>query len=354
MPTLVSGLTYQRMSLVTVNRGLSRGLLTVLLLILATACASVPPECLDTEADGNLGTIVNSPFDEYAPVLYGRDQLLFTSNRPVDEVEEFRDSISKYGDDIFTSEIIQRAFAVPEPVNNPPLNTYANDGSVSFYFDSKNQRVEMLFSSFVGEEEGHADIFLCENFNGLWTEPTPLQGLVNSEFWDAHPALSADGQWLVFASDRPGGFGGSDLYIAFRKRNNMWSTPVNMGANVNSQYDEISPTFADDQTLYFASQAYSIDRKFDLVTTMRNSSGIWAKPLALPFPINTQFDEMGPAIWGDSLIFASNRIGGCGGYDLYTMNLCSQVLVQGTVLSLPKSRAPESVQVLDEENRAHC
>lgn len=315
-------------------------------LYLAVGCSSLK-ECAGTSAEGNMGSVINSPYDDFAPVLYGANQLLFTSNRNGGKSSIYRDSLTNFGEDVYTSDFLQGLFSVPELVLNPPLNTYDNDGTSSFYYDPKNNRVEMYFSSFdLAENKADADIFMCTFANGQWSQKKAVTGGINSKGWDAQPAISPDGQKLVFASDRAGGYGGVDLYMSSRRADGSWSVPVNLGTTINSRFDDITPVLATDRKLYYATQAFSADRTFDIVMSEPTGTD-WTPPVALPFPINSQSDEISPGMWGDSVLFASNRPGGCGGYDLYSMRLCNDVLVRGEVLSPARFQPYDYISVRD-------
>ncbi len=321
--------------------------LTPCVLLLAEGCASVK-ECAGTSAEGNLGSAVNSPYDEFAPVFYGARQLLFTSNREGGTSAVYKDSLAQFGEDIYSSDFLRDGFAPPELVHNPPLNTFANDGSASFCYNASRNVVEMFFTSFSdADTKTDADIYVCEFANGQWGNPAALS-VLNSSKWDAQPAVSPDGTMIIFGSDRDGGEGGIDLYVSTRTEEGRWSMPVNMGSKINSRFDDITPLLSEDNALYYSTQVLSASRTFDIVmATLR--AGAWTEPVALPFPINTQFDEISPAAWGDSLLFASNRTGGCGGYDLYAMHLCNDVIVRGEVLS-PAHMAPNDFVVISRED----
>lgn len=315
-------------------------------LYLATACSSLK-ECAGTSAEGNIGSVVNSPYDDFAPVLYGANQLLFTSNRNGGKSSIYRDSLANFGEDVYTSDFLQGFFAAPELVLNPPLNTYDNDGTSSFYYDPQNNRVEMYFSSFHhADNKNDADIYMCTFANEQWSQKTAVTGGVNSQGWDAQPAISPDGKRLVFASDRAGGYGGVDLYASSRRADGSWSAPVNLGSTINSRFDDVTPLLTVDRKLYYATQAFSAERTFDIVMSEYTGND-WTPPVALPFPINSQSDELSPGMWGDSVMFASNRPGGCGGYDLYSMRLCNDVLVRGEVISPVRFRPYDYISVLD-------
>ncbi len=318
------------------------------------SCSPAVEYCSGTTSEGNLGLGVNTPYDEYAPVPYGLTQMLFTSNRHGGRAMEFVDSLSKFGEDIYTSEVTAAGFSEAEIVRNPPLNSFLNDGSAAFYFDGSSGRVEMYFASFsAAGAEADADLFVCVHNEDGWSMPEPLGRTVNSPYWDAQPVISADGLLLIFASDRPlnaddvdAAARDADLYIATRPAlGQPWSTPRNLGDAVNTEFDEITPALAPDNALYFASNAHSSNRSFDLLVSRPGITGAYGRPQALPFPLNTQFDENSPALWRDSIIFASNRLGGCGGCDLYAMRLCQDVMIQGRVDSDFHSPGSEAVDV---------
>lgn len=159
-----------------------------------------------------------------------------------------------------------------------------------------------------------------------WSIPEPLLG-VNSPGWDGQPALSPDGQWLVFASDRIGGWGGLDLYICRRLPNGGWSSPQNLGPSVNTAADEALPWFLPDGRLLFAARGSTSSARWKLVVAHRSAEGTWEREAVLPPPLNSDDDDFAPVVIGDTLVLASNRTGGRGGYDLYAFPLCGPVVV---------------------------
>lgn len=164
-----------------------------------------------------------------------------------------------------------------------------------------------------------------------WQAPEPLS-LLNSPTWDGHPAVSPDGRWLVFASDRPGGWGGLDLYISQRLPDGRWGPPESLGAELNTAADEAMPWFLPDGRLLFASQGYTPNRQWKLVVAHRTPEGRWQREGLLPSPFTSDGDDTAPVVLGDTLVFASRRHGGRGGYDLYAFPLCGPVILH---LQLP-------------------
>ncbi len=170
---------------------------------------------------------------------------------------------------------------------------------------------------------GSADLALRWWDGSRWSQPEALSAL-NSSSWDGQPTLSPDAQWLVFASDRPGGAGGLDLYYSRRLPDGSWEPPQNLGPPVNTSADDAMPWFLPDGRLLYASRSSG---RWQLYAALPVAPGQWRQAIALPPPIASEYDELTPVLWHDTLLLASNRSGGRGGYDLYAFPLCGPVTV---------------------------
>nr|BAL55108.1 OmpA family peptidoglycan-associated lipoprotein [uncultured Bacteroidetes bacterium] len=137
--------------------------------------------------------------------------------------------------------------------------------------------------------------------------PLPLR----SDSWTSHPTLSADGQLLVVASDRPGGYGGLDLWYSVQRSNGQWDTLRNLGPEVNTPCDELSPFLTRDGTLLFSSSGHETVGGYDLFAAhlQRHGESVTVGTLEhLRPPINTEADEIFPSTPGDweSLLYWSS------------------------------------------------
>lgn len=144
--------------------------------------------------------------------------------------------------------------------------------------------------------------------------PEPL----NDVEWDQHPTLSADGRTLVFASERFGGRGGSDLWWS-TQRDGEWTAPFNMGEVLNTSGNEISPFLSSGgDTLYFASDTHPGMGGFDLYRSILDESG-WTVPEPLGRPLNSNANDIFyfATAGSDTSYLASDRVGGKGGFDVY-------------------------------------
>lgn len=117
-----------------------------------------------------------------------------------------------------------------------------------------NTEIDQYYPELTAENHlyysSNGDVFFSEYKNGNWQEPKPVKEL-NTSFSESNIAISRDGKFLVFLSDRTGGYGSYDLFIC-KKLKNRWSEPINLGAKINTNIMEYQPRFSIDNTeLYF-------------------------------------------------------------------------------------------------------
>lgn len=161
-----------------------------------------------------------------------------------------------------------------------------------------------------------------------WSEPSNLGATINSAAADGCPAISRDGLTLFFASTRPGGAGSFDIYVSERPRTDApWGPPVNVGTHVNSAAGEICPALAySRRSLYFVSNRPGGCGGQDLYVARRDDrsdAAGWKAAVNLGCTVNSASDDFGPAYYEDpdtgtaTLYFSSDRPMGSGGIDLY-------------------------------------
>ena len=248
---------------------------------------------------------------------------------------------------VSTANVRQVLWSKPESMT-ADFNTPGDEYEICLSSDSN----ELYFVR--GRPGQGADIFTSRRTHNKWSKPIRLDA-VNSKHDELGPRLSADGRLLLFYSNRPGGIGGYDVWVALRT-DGIWGKPVNLGPNVNSTHNEYGPSItADNRTLYFASNRKSAERMgkriqwtatirqgqlgdYDLFSTEVDFSEAspttaTSQPATAPAAklkirarqalelqgVNTEHNEGTPCVspWGDFLYFASNRPGGHGAFDLY-------------------------------------
>ena len=217
-----------------------------------------------------------------------------------------------------------------------PLDVFNSDEidyAPSISADGKTMIIE-------SNKGGKYELYESKNINGSWTDPISLDDINN--FGDdtdliGGPSLSFDGNRLYFFASFRSGLGSEDIYFSNRE-GDRWSKPENIGAPINSTgYEGFPSISADGNTLYFVRQNLNGPTDRDLIKSWGNTacysiykSGLnrdnnsWSSPELLPYPINKDC-EKAPRIMADNrtLIFASNRPGGFGDYDLYQTQLNS-------------------------------
>ncbi|MEO6760166.1 MAG: OmpA family protein, partial [Saprospiraceae bacterium] len=162
-------------------------------------------------------------------------------------------------------------------------------------------------------------IYSAKKTGDTWSTPVPLP-FNNGEFDDCHPAISIDGDKLYFASNRPGGKGKMDLYVAYRVGEG-WSEPVNLGDNVNTDGNEVFPFIHADNSLYYASSGLPGQGGFDMFYVIPDGNG-WTTPVNLGNPFNTAGDDFGLIVDLNKIngYYNSNGAGGAGGDEIFSFH----------------------------------
>jgi hypothetical protein len=121
---------------------------------------------------------------------------------------------------------------------------------------------------------------------------SPQKLNINTKYIETSPMLSADGSTLYFVSDRPGGYGGKDIWSSERLSNNRWSEPINLGKTINTSDNEESPfLMSDGATLYFSSKGHNSYGGYDIFTSTQNDEGSWSTPENLGTAVNSTSDD---------------------------------------------------------------
>jgi outer membrane protein OmpA-like peptidoglycan-associated protein len=305
----------------------------------------------------NLGPAVNSPYPEYLPSLTadGR-RLYFTSRRP-QAGKEPNPLTGGYDEDLYWCERDENGRWQPAQPLGPPINSDRNEGAAFFSADGQWAFITLCDRA---DGLGSCDIYFSELDGDRWLPPKNLGPPVNSPAWESHPSLTHDRKRLYFASSRPGGQGGSDIWYTEWK-NGTWQTPINVGPPINTPGDEYSPMIAaDGRTLYFASDYHPGMGRMDLFVSYLSDTG-WTTPKNLGYPFNTPGDEQTLCVDAAGRIgyVALERPEGLGKQDIYAFSLWPEIqpqraasYVRGFVYdSLTKAPLAARVRIVDLELR---
>lgn len=301
----------------------------------------------NTEADykfepRNLGDGINSAVSEYYPTLTLDGSKLIFTRRVGNFNEDFFESTSNQGN-------WQQARSLLGEIN-----TNLNEGAQNISQDGQ----WLIFTGCnFPDGYGSCDLYISYLTTEGWSTPQNLGSRINTEFWESAPSLSPDKRDLYFASRRPDGYGGSDIYVSHRLPNGKWSEPENLGPEINTTGDESTPFIhADNQTLYFTSNGHIGYGGDDLFLSKRGPKNAWSTPRNLGFPINTIENEGSLVIAADgqTAYYSSDRSDSRGGLDLYTFQLRRDIRpmrtlwVKGKVYDRKTEKGlPSGVELID-------
>lgn len=262
----------------------------------------------------NLGDSINTADLEYFPTLtIDGKQMIFTRRIGMNE-------------DFYVSNKIEGGWskAVPLPGN---INSETfNEGAETI---SQDGRWLIFTGCNFPNGFGSCDLYISYLTKNGWSKPQNLGQTINTEFWESTPSLSPDKRALYFSSNRPGGYGGKDIWVSYRDEQGNWGKPQNLGPEINTSEDESTPFIhADNQTLYFNSNGHpGYSEKPDLFVTRKMADGKWSKPENLGYPINTIDDEgsLFIAADGKTAYYSSDRSDTKGGLDIYSFELPEDV-----------------------------
>ncbi|HLZ17333.1 MAG TPA: hypothetical protein VKQ08_09850, partial [Cyclobacteriaceae bacterium] len=263
----------------------------------------------------NMGREINSEFEDYGPVLNADEsEIIFTTRRRDGNTNENVADDNKPYEDVFFADRSGNKWSGAKNIG-PAINSKFSDSNLTLSYDGK-----LLF---IYKDDGNGDIYVSEkNKNGNWDPPTPLPGIINSSARESSVAITADGNTLYFASERPGGFGGSDIYSCTKDSRGEWSRVKNLGPTINTQYEEDGPFISfDGKTLYFSSDGHNGMGGLDIFkTTLTNADkNEWSEPENIGYPINTPDDDVyfTTSKDGKRWYYSSVREDGIGYTDIY-------------------------------------
>lgn len=239
-------------------------------------------------------------YDEFCPVVSG-DSLIFCSNQENEFLLTYHDGRNKGLFNIFTVSLDLQGGEMKPSVLSKDLVTRFNDGPAAFSPDgqqmvySRNQEVNTRRRN-VFELSNRLGIYFAEFENGTWV-PKGKFHYNHPEYSITTPCYSPDGKSLYFASDMPGGYGGSDLYRSDWIEEG-WGEARNLGPEINTSGNEAYPFMAANGDLFFASDGHAGLGGKDIFLT-RFEGGQWMSPIHLEYPLNSKEDDFGLVTNGD-------------------------------------------------------
>ena len=311
---------------------------------------------------------INSEYPDYAPTISEDESLMvYTTRRPGENMNEQIAPDHEYYEEIFYSEKVN---GVWQPAKNAgvPINTNYHNASVNISPDGK----ELI----VYHDTNGGDLFISNRkSDGTWSSPVSMEG-INTEFLESSATITNEGKTIYFTSNRPGGYGGTDIYSCqLDKNGNRWINVKNLGPIVNTELDEEGVfVTATGQHLYYSSNGLAGMGDLDIYrTTLDKDKQEWSEPINLGYPINSVENDIYFVLTKDEKFayVSSLRQENLGEQDIYKIDMqewkpvylnqpeYSEVFAEnssirgdaGTVQSKPvRSNVIIAYQILDDES----
>jgi len=285
----------------------------------------------------NMGEDINSEYNDYLPFTRdNEDFIIFSTNRK-GTTGGYEDG-DGYTPDVYLGKLKRGrdTYSNPRSIGGMFNTEFSDevaggsaDGSYFFFNSDAEFRILNLKYSYRAPRKRS------------YPRPFSLEGINERNSNEIAATITNDGNLLIFASDRKGGYGGYDLWMAKRLPNDAWGTPINLGPTINTIYDELYPMFNLDQnTIYFSSNGHFSIGGFDLFeTTFSEEIKTWTAPRNLGYPINTAYDDYNIvfANSGRNAYKAAVRSDSYGMSDIYRLTLGNVVsrytIVKGNVFA---------------------
>ncbi len=286
----------------------------------------------------NLGPGVNTAGSEYVPVISSDESvLLFTYRGPKSiggkqTLPGVPNENGDYFEDIYMSVKTDTGWSQPQPLPEN-INTNGHDACIALSNDGQK-----LFI-FKNPPEDPGQIEMSRLDGKTWLDAELLKGQIQSNYWEGSITLSADEQSVYFSSERPGGYGGKDIYVAYKNEDGTWGRVKNLGPAINTPEDDDAPFIHPNGiSLVFSSRGHNSMGGFDLFFAELKDDSTWTTPVNFGYPVNTPGDDIYFVLSADGErgYYSSSKPGGFGMQDLYVVHdpmpvKFNLVLVKGVV-----------------------
>jgi len=295
----------------------------------------------------NLGKGINSPFADYYPfVTENESYIIYNSKRPQDK-EAIRGENGQYLNSIHVSKVVNGQYMESDIVGEPVSK--ANSGDEVIGMSPKGNIILVNKQNLRGVKKLYQSTMSA---TGEFSKPDELPATINGSGDVIAAAIDNEGNTIYFASDRKGGFGGTDIYVCNKLPNGKWSEAKNMGKEINTSFDEDFPNLSPDgKTLYFSSKGHSSMGGYDIFkASFDENLKQYGTVKNIGYPVNTSYDDLNFRISknGRYGYVASVRGGGIGDYDIYRVSF-NEAEVDYSVL-IGQLTANDTVNKVDYRN----
>lgn len=263
----------------------------------------------------NVGPNINTQYPEYGAIISADEsEMIFTSRGPNGvSLTQVDPSSGGYFENLFISYFKNGQWTKAQNMGKPINEEKDMDATAGLSNDGQS----LYIYRFTDKDGG--DIWETHLKGDVWAKPQRMSNKINSDFHESSVTLSPDNKTLYFVSDRPGGFGGKDIWKTTMNDKGKWNDAVNLGPTINTQWGEEGiDMLPDGKTLYFSSQGHKTMGGYDIFKT-ELTNGQWSEPENIGYPVNTPDDDVFFVMnaSGKHGYYASIQKGGYGEKDIY-------------------------------------
>lgn len=268
----------------------------------------------------NIGNKINSPYADYVPLILPDESMMYFTSRRAGSTGNLKDPYGNYYEDVYVSKKLPDGTWEEAKNIGKPINTNTHDACVALSFDGNNMIVYRTAPDFIS-----GDLYITKTDYEGWTNPQKLGKEINTPFIETSACFSNDTSVIYFSSNKPGGYGGKDIYRIKKLPNGTWSLPQNVGPSVNTDKDEDSPFLHPDGiTLYFSSKGHNTMGEYDVFKSVLNiETNQFTSAENLGFPINSVNNDIFFVLnsAGTRGYYSSIKQETFGGSDIYTIDM---------------------------------
>lgn len=278
----------------------------------------------------------NSPESDFSPVYFNKGIVFLSSRKQNMAVKTLNATDNSHFLDLYYAEPLTDT-SFTEPVKfHSDINSNLHEGPITFFDKGKKAIFSQNVSSGTAGQYKRLYLYSAELSEDQkdWKNIQPLP-FNNHAYSVSHPTFDKNQNILYFVSDKPGGYGGTDIYRSFYN-NGSWSMPENLGNEINTEGNEMFPFIASDTVLYFSSTGHGGLGGLDIFSVDLKESNLMVQNLG--YPVNSPKDDFGIVLDNKNSkgYFSSNRLSGGANDDIFALTI-NKIKVEGIVMDMLKS-----------------
>lgn len=272
----------------------------------------------------NLGNKINTKYPEYVPLIPAEENFIIFTSRRKNPLWHQTNQLGEYYEDIYMSIRVANIWQTPVMLDTT-INTSGHDACTGLSADGEKLLIYRTSENLVS-----GDIYESLFIDEKWSKAEKLGPNVNSnDYLEASACYSPEGEVVFFSSNRPGGFGGKDLYSVKRLPDGEWGKPFNLGPKINTEYNEDAPFMhPSGNILFFSSEGHKNMGGYDIFKSGFDEFGNFTTPVNLGYPINKVDDDVFFVLNTNATTgyLSSEREGGYGSQDIYKVVFSDSIL----------------------------